>query len=116
MPLVLAVHATRPVADVPTAAARDLVRRSARDPDLTRAVVRARPARRRPGRGRRPPPAATADDLLDRVRADDDLLAIVPATAVDATVRVLTVGGRHPLRDPQRYPLEHPGRRSAPVR
>jgi poly-gamma-glutamate capsule biosynthesis protein CapA/YwtB (metallophosphatase superfamily) len=29
----------------------------------------------------------------------------VPADEVDARVRVLTVGGRHPLRDPRAYPL-----------
>ena len=34
-----------------------------------------------------------------------NVLGIVPADAVDARVRVLTVGGRHPLRDPERYPL-----------
>ena len=106
VPLVFAVHATRTVADVPTDVARDLVRRSGRDVNLSirwddlgqdfggRAEVRTAAA------------GKAAQDLLGEVRADDGLLAIVPATAVDARVRVLTVGGRHPLRDPARYPLE----------
>lgn len=105
-PLVLAVHVSRTVADISTGAARDLVRRSARDEDLRvrwsdldqpgggRAAVRTATS------------AAAAKKLLDDVGADDGLLAIVPAAAVDETVRVLTVGGRHPLRDPARYPLE----------
>jgi poly-gamma-glutamate capsule biosynthesis protein CapA/YwtB (metallophosphatase superfamily) len=105
-PLVLAVHATRTVADVPTDLARELVRRSARDDDL-----RVRWADlEQPGGGRAEirtaASAEAAEDLLDDVRDDDGIVAIVPAAAVDATVRVLTVGGRHPLRDPARYPLE----------
>lgn len=105
-PLVLAVHATRAVADVPTDVARDLIARSARDDDL--AVRWA--ALDQPGGGRAEVRtgigAAAVEKLLDEVRGDDGVLAIVPASAVDATVRVLTVGGRHPLRDPARYPLE----------
>ena len=50
--------------------------------------------------------AEAAEALLDDVRDDDGIMAIVPAAAVDATVRVLTVGGRHPLREPARYPLD----------
>ena len=47
-----------------------------------------------------------ASDVLRAVRASPNVLGIVPADAIDARVRVLTVGGRHPLRDPQRYPLQ----------
>jgi poly-gamma-glutamate synthesis protein (capsule biosynthesis protein) len=104
---VLAVHATRTVADVPTEVARGLVARSARDADLSIRWA----SLDQPGGGRADVRTATgkaAEDLLDDVRDDDGVLAIVPATAVDATVRVLTVGGRHPLRDPARYPLETP--------
>ncbi len=108
VPLVFAVHATRAVADVPVAVARDLVRRSASDPDL--AVRWA--GLDQPGGGRADvrtaTSAAAAEALLEEVREDDGVLAIVPATAVDASVRVLTVGARHPLRDPARYPLEIP--------
>ena len=106
VPLVLAVHATRTVADVSTDVARDLVARSARDADLSVRWA----SLDQPGGGRADIRTAAAGkaaaDLLDDVRDDDGLVAIVPATAVDATVRVLTVGGRHPLREPARYPLE----------
>jgi poly-gamma-glutamate synthesis protein (capsule biosynthesis protein) len=105
-PLVLAVHATRPVADVPTKVARDLMATSARDDDLRVPWADLK----QPGGGRADVRTATtveaARDLLGDLRTDDGLLAIMPASAVDATVRVLTVGGRHPLRDPARYPLE----------
>jgi poly-gamma-glutamate capsule biosynthesis protein CapA/YwtB (metallophosphatase superfamily) len=105
-PLVLAVHATRTVADVPTGVARHLVRRSAAEDALSVRWA----ALEQPGGGRAEVRTATsataAEDLLDRVREDDGLVAVVPASAVDATVRVLTVGGKHPLREPARYPLE----------
>jgi poly-gamma-glutamate capsule biosynthesis protein CapA/YwtB (metallophosphatase superfamily) len=44
-------------------------------------------------------------EVLREVRANRSVLGVVPADAVDARVRVLTVGGRHPLKDPERYPL-----------
>jgi poly-gamma-glutamate synthesis protein (capsule biosynthesis protein) len=47
----------------------------------------------------------SAGDVLRAVRGSREVLGIVPADAVDARVRVLTVGWRHPLRDPERYPL-----------
>lgn len=105
-PLVFAVHATRTVADVPLAAARDLVRRLERDPDLT---VR-RSDLDQPGGGRTrvekaDTPGAVAM-LVTEVSESNDLVAVVPASAVDATVRVLTVDGRHPLREPDAYPLQ----------
>ena len=43
--------------------------------------------------------------LLNQVRSRTDTVAVIPADRVDPTVRVLTVGGRHPLRDPKSYPL-----------
>jgi poly-gamma-glutamate synthesis protein (capsule biosynthesis protein) len=42
------------------------------------------------------------------------VLGIVPAGAVDARVRVLTVGGHHPLRDPERYPMHIRSERPVP--
>lgn len=105
VPLVLAVHATRQVGDVPLRVARDLVRRSGEAGEVVaRWADLSQPGGGR-ARVRAASTAAAAQDLLDDVRSDDDLLAIVPATAVDATVRVLSVGGRHPLRDPAGYPL-----------
>ena len=46
-----------------------------------------------------------ASEVLREVRGNRNVLGVVPADAVDARVRVLTVDGRHPLRDPERYPL-----------
>ena len=45
------------------------------------------------------------DDVLRAVRSNANVLGLVPAGAVDPRVRVLTVGGRHPLQEPERYPL-----------
>ncbi|MFC7619180.1 CapA family protein [Microlunatus sp. GCM10028923] len=85
VPVVLAVHATHPILDAELAAAR--------------AVVEGRADRLTAGGAR----FTVAG--LDRVRTDRSVVAVVPATAVDETVRVLTVDGRHPLRDPVGYPL-----------
>ena len=52
--------------------------------------------------------------MLRAVRSRTDVLGVLPAAAVDPTVRVLTVGGRHPLRDPRPYPLEVPAAEPAP--
>ncbi|MGH8828924.1 MAG: CapA family protein, partial [Jiangellaceae bacterium] len=49
--------------------------------------------------------SASPQAALDAVRADSSVLALVPADEVDPTVRVLTVGGVHPLRTPETYPL-----------
>ena len=112
VPLVLAVHATRPVADVPLAAARELMDRAARTGEPGGPGLSVRwSALGQLGRGRAEVLHATsspgsAREVLDHVRSDDGTVAIVPADAVDATVRVLTVDGVHPLRDPIRYPLQ----------
>lgn len=45
----------------------------------------------------------TTKQAIRRVRKDPDTLAVVPATAVDETVRVLRVAGVHPLRSPHTY-------------
>ena len=49
---------------------------------------------------------SSASGVLAEVRHNRDVLGIVPADQVDARVRVLTVGGKHPLRDPRAYPLQ----------
>ncbi len=87
MPVALAVHATHPVLDVTAAAARAIVA------DATGPVII---------EGMRFT-AVGAD--LDRVRGSRSVIAAVPAGEVDETVRVLTVDGRHPLRDVESYPL-----------
>ena len=97
MPLALVVHATRPTADVPVADARRLVasgatRWSAIGQSGGEMRVLSTEDRR-------------ASAVLREVRTSNEVLGVVPADTVDARVRVLTVGGRHPLRDPERYPL-----------
>jgi len=110
-PLALAVHATRLVSDVPVAAARRLLARGAgtwsaigQDGGAMRVVAGGLPEDVAPG----PMPLAAAAAALDRVRARPGTLAVVPASEVDATVRVVTVGGVHPLRSPDDYPLRVP--------
>jgi poly-gamma-glutamate synthesis protein (capsule biosynthesis protein) len=101
------VHPTRPVADVPVAQARALVRDG-----VTRwSAVGQIGGRMRvisTLRGR------SAREVLRAVGEDDRVLGVLPASEVDPSVRVLEVGGRHPLRDPARYPLEIPARTEVP--
>jgi poly-gamma-glutamate capsule biosynthesis protein CapA/YwtB (metallophosphatase superfamily) len=97
IPLVLAVHASRPMADVALADARRIItsgatRWSAIGQSGDRMRVLSTEDRR-------------ASEVLREVRASRTVLGVVPADAVDARVRVLTVAGRHPLKDPERYPL-----------
>jgi poly-gamma-glutamate synthesis protein (capsule biosynthesis protein) len=109
-PLVLAVHATRSLRDVPTPSARELVRNGgSRWSQIRQAGGRMRvvtgglPAGASPVASQRSAAAA-----LRRVHRDPATLALVPASTVDARVRVLSVGGVHPLRSPELYPLEVP--------
>ena len=97
MPLALVVHATRPTADVPLADARRLVASGAtRWSAIGQSGGEMRVVSTEDRR---------ASAVLREVRTSSEVLGVVPADAVDARVRVLTVGGRHPLRDPERYPL-----------
>jgi poly-gamma-glutamate capsule biosynthesis protein CapA/YwtB (metallophosphatase superfamily) len=97
MPLALVVHATRPTADVAVADARRVVGSGA---GRWLAIGQSGGRMRVISTEER-----SASDVLRAVRSSRDVLGIVPADAVDARVRVLTVGGHHPLRDPERYPL-----------
>jgi poly-gamma-glutamate synthesis protein (capsule biosynthesis protein) len=108
-PLALAVHATRPVRPLPAGSARRLLRRGAsrwsvigQGSGRMRVVTGGLPQLTAPGAA----DANTASAALRRVRRQPDVLALVPASAVDARVRVLRVGGVHPLRSPERYPLQ----------
>ena len=97
MPLALVVNATRPTADVRLADARRVVASGAtRWSAIGQSGGQMRVLTTR---DRRP------DDVLRAVRSNANVLGLVPAGAVDPRVRVLTVGGRHPLREPERYPL-----------
>jgi len=97
MPLALVVRATRPTADVPVAAARRLVASGATRWSAIGQSGGEMRVLSTEDRG--------ASAVLREVRTMSEVLGVVPADAVDARVRVLTVGGRHPLRDPERYPL-----------
>jgi poly-gamma-glutamate capsule biosynthesis protein CapA/YwtB (metallophosphatase superfamily) len=97
VPLALVVHATRPTTDVAVANARRITtsgatRWSAIGQSGGQMRVLSTEDRR-------------ASEVLRKVRGNRNVLGVVPADAVDARVRVLTVGGRHPLRDLERYPL-----------
>ena len=106
MPLALAVHVTRVPADVELASARAAAAgRGARWSDVGQSGGRMRVLTSRNG---------SPEELLRQVRQRADTLAVVPADAVDERVRVLTVAGRHPLRDPAGYPLNAPSRRRLP--
>jgi poly-gamma-glutamate synthesis protein (capsule biosynthesis protein) len=106
VPLALVVHATRPTVDVAVADARRVVAAGAtRWSDIGQSGGKVRVLSTKEHR---------ASDVLREVRASRNVLGIVPADAVDARVRVLTVGGRHPLRDPERYPLRAPSSQPVP--
>ncbi len=94
MPLVLAVHHSRPAVDVSAELATRLVAGDAvawselgLDGDQVRHL------------------SGSAPEVLEQVIADHDTLAVLSADHVDERVRVLTVEGVHPLRDPQDYLL-----------
>jgi poly-gamma-glutamate capsule biosynthesis protein CapA/YwtB (metallophosphatase superfamily) len=104
--LALVVHATRPTVDVTLTDARRVVASGATrwsDIGQSGGKMRVLSSKERP-----------ASDVLREVRISRDVLGIVPADAVDARVRVLTIGGRHPLRDPERYPLRTASRQPVP--
>ena len=89
VPLVLVIHATRPPLDIGLDLARDVV---------AGRVTSWRELGASGGRLR-------LVDTVEAVERDPLAIAAVPADAVGFGVRAVTVAGRHPLRDPQRYPL-----------
>jgi poly-gamma-glutamate synthesis protein (capsule biosynthesis protein) len=106
VPLALVVHVTRQTADVAVADARRVVAAGAtRWSDIGQSGGKMRVLSTKERR---------ASDVLREVRASRSVLGIVPADAVDARVRALTVGGRDPLREPERYPLRAPSSRPVP--
>lgn len=117
VPLVFAVHPTREVSPVREAAARRLLRQSGErhwsaigQPGGEMRVVTA------PGVDAAGARAAdSAASARAAARTDDRTLALLPADAVDPTVRVLRVGGVHPLREPDAYPLRTRGAAPASV-
>ena len=94
MPLALVVHAARPTADVPVADARRLVASGA-----TRWSAIGQSGGEMQYSARK----IAGERCAAWVRTSSKVLGVVPTPG--RRVRVLTVGGRHPLRDPERYPL-----------
>ncbi len=112
-PLALVVHRSRPARDVPLRTARALVAGdiddwAQLDQDPGELRVLAGPTAPGPG-------ASLSSDaaVVAAVAADPDLLGLVPAGAATPLVRVLPVGGRNPLRDPDSYRLTTPGSQPA---
>lgn len=106
----LAVAPTRPVENVPLRAARRLVRTGA---STWHALGQGGGALRVVSGGLPDPGTAPAAERLGSaaaalriVRTQPGTVALVPASAVDPTLRVLSVGGVSPLRTPDRYPLQ----------
>ncbi|MGA7689475.1 MAG: CapA family protein [Jiangellales bacterium] len=113
----IASHLTLPTLDLTSAQVRALLNRG----------VDAGPA---PGLGERaaavvvapgvdaPPGARVADsaaDVLRAVRRDPRTVGLLPADAVDATVRAAHVDSVDPMRSPGDYPLTTPGQPPASV-
>ncbi|WP_436700400.1 CapA family protein [Nocardioides sp. BYT-33-1] len=98
-PLVVAVHATRPAPRLTLAEARAVV---AGEVDTWRTLD---------GTGR---PLRIVASVRE-VRRDPDAVAVLPASALDATVRPARVGGVDPLRRPADYPLLVVGTPPPPV-
>src|SRR5687767_9026168 len=96
LPLVFAVHHTRPPIDVTRATADDLSAGRATD----WAALGEPPA---------PIRIATGDAAVRAVGHDRDAIAVVPATALDGSVRVVSVDGVDPLRRPGDYPIRVEG-------
>ncbi len=115
-PLVLAIHPSRGTVDLGLAAARAVIAGQVRS--WTQIVP---PAARPPGVGAAlrltgvagsGVPAgrtASAAAALGLVREDPRALAVVPASAIGPSVRVVRVAGVDPVRDPARYPLRTAG-------
>jgi hypothetical protein len=93
-PLAFVTHVTSPRLRLTRADAADLLRE-----DTPRSVLLAQGLPGGPRVEQAPRPAA----VLRAVRQDPDLVGVVPASAVDPTVRVALVGGVDPLRQPRRY-------------
>jgi len=110
-PLVLAVHPTTPPLDLAPDVARAVVSGTVGDwsalglpPGPLRLVAG-------PSVAGAPASARTASDTEAVAAAANDpsAVAVVPGGAANASVRVLTVAGQHPLRSPASYPLTVPG-------
>ncbi len=111
MPLVLAIHPAQQPLDVTAAQARrvivgEITNWSRLGAGRGRLVLAAGPeVEGTPSASRR----ASDAEAVAAVAGDRRVVAVVPAAAVDASVQVVRVDGRDPLRDPQAYPLKTSG-------
>jgi poly-gamma-glutamate capsule biosynthesis protein CapA/YwtB (metallophosphatase superfamily) len=111
MPLVLAIHPTRPPLNLPAATARAVIAGKARSWTALRAGRGSVRLAAGPDVPAAPAAARQGSDLAAIAAAERDPLtiAVIPAAAVGPSVRVVSVDGRHPLRDPAGYPIVVPG-------
>ena len=110
-PLVIATHLTLPRLDLTSARARALLDRGIEDRLSLGLGVRAASIVAAPGV--EAPPGArsvgSAAAVLRAVRQDRRTIGLLPADAVDPTVRAATVDGLDPMRSPDDYPLTTAG-------
>jgi poly-gamma-glutamate synthesis protein (capsule biosynthesis protein) len=117
IPVAFAVHPTLPPVDLTVALATRLAAGQVwnwRDLGRPPGPLRLQAGPEVPGV---PAAARRASDraALAAVEQDPAALAVVPAFAAGPGVRVLSVRGRSPLRDPAGYPLTVPGPAGAPT-
>lgn len=110
VPIVLAVHATRPPLDLPLDVAQRLV--AGKVTDWAELGAPAQPLRSIASPAVDAPAqmsVASAADAIGAVHQDTGMVAVVEATSVGPTVRVLSVDGVDPLRAPEAYRLKIAG-------
>ena len=108
VPLALAVHPSRTRSDVSLADARRIVESGTdewADLGLGPGSVGLVRGGLTEGQATAADALGSAEDAVDAVVQDRNILALVPASAIDPRVRALTVAGVNPLRDPDSYPL-----------
>ena len=110
-PLVIATHLTMPRLDLTSARARALLSRGVEG--TVAAGLGERDASIVAAPGIEAPPGARSADsaagVLRAVRQDRRTIGLLPADAVDPTVRAAIVDGVDPMRSPEDYPLTTPG-------
>lgn len=110
-PLVVASHLTLPQLELTSAEVRALLDRGLERRPIRPLSERASSIVVAPGVAA-PPGARSADSaagVLRAVRRDPRTVGLLPADAVDPTVRAARVDGVDPMRDPRSYPLTTAG-------
>ena len=110
VPIVLAVHATRPPLDVPRELAERILAGTV--VDWAELGAPAQPLRVVASPGVDPPlriRVGSAAEAIGAAQEDTAVVAVVEAASVGPTVRVITVDGVDPLQTPATYRLKIPG-------